>query len=206
MRSEFLSLFFLICKLSVFQKERSNINRRYLAALLAALMLGTVFVAGCTSPTTTSPTPSTAISEATSTARTRDAFLEQYVISLERVLMNDTTVSAWGAKWQNESAVSIQTQFRNVTSSQNLNWNVTVIRFTSIDDATNYANSNTAGLITTNLTKVISLPYKAYELTKGSAPNVYNAWINFEIRDRRLDTIQQIDDIVIIDSWRTSSS
>ena len=197
---------FLICKLSVFQKERSNINRRYLAALLAALMLGTVFVAGCTSPTTTSPTPSTAISEATSTARTRDAFLEQYVISLERELRNDTTVSAWVAKWQNESAVSIQTQFRNVTSSQNLNWNVTVIRFTSIDDATNYANSNTAGLITTNLTKMISLPFKAYELTKGSAPNVYNAWINFEIRDRRLDTIQQIDDIVIIDSWRTSSS
>jgi len=174
--------------------------------LLAALMLGTVFVAGCTSPTTTSPTPSTAASGATSTARTRDAFLEQYVISLEREIRNDTTVSAWVAKWQNESAVSIQTQFRNVTSRQNLNWNVTVIRFASIDDATNYADSNTAGLITTNLTKVISLPYRAYELTKGSAPNVYNAWINFEIRDRRLDTIQQIDDIVIIDSWRTNSS
>jgi hypothetical protein len=174
-----------------------------LAALLAALMLGTVFVAGCTSPTTTSTTPSTEVSAATSTARTRDAFLERYVISLERELRNDTTVSAWVAQWQNESAVTIQTQFRNVTSSQNLNWNVTVIRFTSIDDATNYTNSNTAGLITTNLTKVISLPYK---LTKGSAPNVYNAWINFEIRDRRLDTIQQIDDVVIIDSWRTSSS
>jgi hypothetical protein len=67
-------------------------------------MLGTVFIAGCTSPTTTSPTPSTETSGATSTARNRDAFLEQYVISLERELRNDTTVSAWVAKWQNESA------------------------------------------------------------------------------------------------------
>lgn len=169
-------------------------------------MLWNVFIAGCTSPTTTSPTPSTENSGATSTARTRDAFLEQYVISLERELRNDTTVSAWVARWQNESAVSIQTQFSNVTSGQHLNWNVSVVRFTSIDDATNYANSNTTGLVTTNLTKVISIPYRAYELTKGSAPNVYHAWINFEIRDRRLDTMQQIDDIVIIDSWRTSSS
>ena len=99
-------------------------------------------------------------------AQTRDAFLEQYIISLERELRNDTTVSAWVAKWQNESAVSIQTQFRNVTSTQNLNWNVTVIRFASIDDATNYANSNTAGLVTTNLTKVMSPLYKALNLRK----------------------------------------
>ncbi|MGZ4928909.1 MAG: hypothetical protein ACXV76_11665 [Halobacteriota archaeon] len=60
--------------------------------------------------------------------------------------------------------------FQNVTSTQNLNWNVTVIRFASMDDATNYANSNTAGLVTTNLTKAMSPQYKAYELTKGSAP------------------------------------
>jgi hypothetical protein len=56
------------------------------------------------------------------------------------------------------------------------------------------------------LTRAMSPLYKAYELTKGSAPNVYNAWINFEIRDRRLDTIQQIDDLVITDSWQISSS
>ncbi len=169
-------------------------------------MLGAVFMAGCTSPTTTSPTPSTITAGATSTTGTRDAFLEQYVISLERELRNDTTVSAWVAKWQNESTVSIQTEFRNVTSNQNLNWNITIIRFGSINDATNYTNSNTAGFVTTNLTKVISLPYRVYELTKGSAPNVYDAWINFEIRDRRLDTIQQIDDIVVKDSWQISSS
>lgn len=108
------------------------------------------------------------------------------------------------AKWQNESAVSIQTQYTNVTSNQNLNWNISTIRFASIDDATNYAKSNTSGLIATNLTKVVSLPFKAYELTKESPPTVYRAWIDFEIRDRRLDTIQQIDDLGIIESWKIS--
>jgi hypothetical protein len=181
-------------------------NTRYLAGLIAALVLGAIFVAGCTSPTTTSPSPSTATSATTSTAGTRDAFLDQFVVSLERELRNDTTVSAWAAKWHNDSAVSIQTQFRNVSSNQDLNWNITVIRFATIDSATAYVNNNTAGLVTTNLTKVISLPYRAYELTKGSAPAVYNAWIDFKIRDRKLDTIQQMDDIVIIDSWNISSS
>jgi outer membrane murein-binding lipoprotein Lpp len=178
-------------------------NTQCVAVTIAAVVLGAVFVAGCTSPTTTSPTPSTA----TSTAGTRDAFLDQFVVSMERELRNNTTVYAWVAKWQNGSAVSIQTQFRNVTSNQDLNLNRTVIRFASIDDATNYANNNTAGyLVTTNLTKAASLPYKAYQLTKGSAPTVYSAWTKIEIRDLRWDTIQQIEDTVIVDSVSASPS
>jgi outer membrane murein-binding lipoprotein Lpp len=133
-------------------------NTRYVAGMVAAAVLGAVLVAGCTSPTTMSPTPSTA----TSTAGTHDAFLDQFVVSMERELRNNTTVSAWVAKWQNGSAVSIQAQFRNVTSNQNVNLNRTVIRFASIGDATNYVNSNKAGYVeTTNLTKVTSLPYRA---------------------------------------------
>ena len=178
-------------------------DTRYVAVMIAAVVLGAVLVAGCTSPTTTSPTPSTA----TSTAGARDAFLDQFVVSLEREFRNDTTVYAWVAKWQNGSAVSIQTQFRNVTSNQDLNLNRTVIRFASIDDATRYVNDNTAGyLVTTNLTKETSLPYSVYELTKGSAPTVYSAWTKVEIRDLRWDTIQQIDDMVIVDSVSASPS
>ncbi len=126
-------------------------NTQCVAGMIAALVLGAVLVAGCTSPTTTSPTPSTA----TSTAGTRDAFLDQFVVSMERELRNNTTVSAWVSKWQNGSAVSIQATFRNVTSNQDLNLNRTVIRFASIDDATNYVNNNTAGyVVTTNFTKI----------------------------------------------------
>jgi outer membrane murein-binding lipoprotein Lpp len=172
-------------------------NTRYVAGIIAAVALGAVLVAGCTSPTTTSPTPSTA----TSTAGTHDAFLDQFVVSMERELRNNTTVSAWVSKWQNGSAVSIQATFRNVTSNQDVYLNRTVIRFTSVDDATNYVNNNTAGyVVTTNLTKVTSLPYKAYQLTKGSAPTVYSAWTKVQIRNIRVDTIEQIDDTVIVDS------
>ena len=112
-------------------------NPRYVTGVIAVLVLGAVPLAGCTSPTTTSPTPS----KATSTAGTHDAFLDQFVVSLERELRNDTTVSAWAAKWQNDSAVSIQTQFRNVSSNQDLNWNITIIRFATIDSATAYINN-----------------------------------------------------------------
>jgi outer membrane murein-binding lipoprotein Lpp len=178
-------------------------NTRYAAAIIAAVVLGAVIVAGCTSSTTTSPTPSTA----TSTAGTRDAFLERYVASLERELRNDTTVSAWVSKWQNGSVVSIQATFRNVTSNQDVTLNRTVTRFASIDDATNYTNSITAGYVeTTNFTKATSLPYRAYELTKGSAPTVYSAWTQVQIRDLRWTTIQQIDHAVVVDSVSASQS
>ena len=174
--------------------------------MVAALVLVAVLVAGCASPTTTSPTPSTATSTATSTAGTHDAFLNQYVVSMQQELTNNTTVSAWAAKWQNGSTVSIETTYKNVTSNKDVNLNITVIRFASISDATNYVNANKAGVETTNMTKVTSLYYRAYELTKGSAPTVYRAWTNFEIRDLRLITIQQIDDTVIIDSVGLSAN
>jgi outer membrane murein-binding lipoprotein Lpp len=172
-------------------------NTRYVAAIIAALVLGAVIVAGCTSSTTTSPTPSTA----TSTAGTRDAFLERYVASLERELRNNTTVSLWVSKWQNGSAVSIEATFRNVTSNQDVNLNRTVIRFASTDDATSYVESNYANApLTTNFTKITSLPYRAYELTKGSAPTVYRAWTQVQIRDLRWTTVQQLDSTIVIDS------
>jgi len=181
-------------------------NTRYVAGMIAALLLGAVIVAGCTSSTTTSPTPSTA----TSTAGTRDAFLERYVASLERELRNNTTVSLWVSKWQNASAVTIEATYRNVTSNQDVNLNRTVIRFASIDDATNYANSNYANtsgyVVTTNFTKIASLPYRTYELTKGSAPTVYIAWTQVQIRDARSTTVQQLDSTIVIDSVSASSS
>ena len=91
MRIEPPIFLFLPESISICQKERSRINGQYFVALITTLVLGAVFITGCTSPTTTSPTPSTI----TSTVETRDAFLEQYVISLERELRNDTTVSVW---------------------------------------------------------------------------------------------------------------
>jgi hypothetical protein len=176
-------------------------NMRYVAGMIALLMLGAVLVGGCTTPTTTSP------SAGTSTAATRDPFLDQFVVSMERELRNDTTVSAWVSKWQNGSAVNIQATFRNVTSNRDVNLNRTVIRFASTDDATNYVESSYANApLTTNVTKIGSLPYKAYELTKGSAPTVYRAWTQVQVQDLRWTTIQQFDDTIVIDSLSTVPS
>jgi hypothetical protein len=178
-------------------------SKHFLAGFTVLLVLGAVLVVGCTSPTTTSPTPSAA----TSTVGTHDAFLDQYVAKLESELRNNTTVSSWVAKWQNGSSVGIQVTFKNVTSNRDVNLNRSVIRFASTDDATNYVNSNNAGYQeTTNVTKLVSLPYKAYETTRGSAPTVYSAWTKVVIRDLSVDTIQQLDNTVVADSQSVSSS
>jgi len=156
-------------------------------------MLGAVLVSGCTSPATTSPTPSAAMS----TAGTHNAFLNQFVVSMERELRNNTTVSSWVAKWQNDSAVTIRATYRNVSLNR------TVIRFASTSAATNYVeNTYPNAPITTNVTKAISLPYRAYELAKGSAPAVYTAWTQV----RSGTTIQQLDDTIVIDSVSVTTS
>ncbi|HYA33788.1 MAG TPA: hypothetical protein VEG65_07345 [Candidatus Bathyarchaeia archaeon] len=171
-------------------------NKRCLTGLIAVIVLGAVLVAGCTSPTTTSPTPSAT----TSTSVTRDPFLDRLVISMESELRNNTTVSAWIEKWENGSTVTVQAQYGAVTLNR------TVIRFASIDGASAYAKNVTAGyVVTTNVTKVTSLPYRAYQLTKGSAPTVYTAWTRVEIRPVRTDIVQQIDDTVVIDSVSTGA-
>jgi len=114
---------------------------------------------------------------------------------MERQLTNNTTVSSWVERWQNGTTVTIQAQYKGVTLNR------TVIRFASIDDATTYAKNVTAGyVITTNVTRPLSLPYRAYQLTKGSAPTVYVAWTKVEIQPPSTSTIQQIDDTVIIDT------
>jgi len=170
-----------------------GVNRNYLIAIIGTLVLGAVLVSGCTSPTATSPTPPAA----TSTAGTHDAFLDQFVVSMERELRNNTTVSAWVAKWQNGSAVAIQATYRNVSLDR------TVIRFPSTDAAKNYVESTYPNApITTNVTKAISLPYRAYELAKGGAPTAYTAWTQI----RSGTTIQLLDDTIVIDSVSVSMS
>jgi len=169
-------------------------NKRCLAGMIAAIVLGVVLVAGCTSPTTTSPTPSPAPSTTTSAAAARDPFLNSLVISMERELANNITVSSWVERWENGTTVSIQAQYNGVSLNR------TVIRFASIDAATAYANNITAGyVITTNVTKAVSLPYRAYQLTKGSPPTVYIAWTKIDFQPPGTSTIQQIDDTVIVD-------
>jgi hypothetical protein len=122
-------------------------NLRRVAGIIAVLALCAVFVAGALFPQRRHQPRSTV----TSTAATRDRFLERYVTLLEHELRNNTTVSLWVAKWQNASAVSVEATFRNVTSNQDVNLNRTVMRFASIEDASNYAESNYANAtLTTN--------------------------------------------------------
>jgi hypothetical protein len=178
-------------------------NKSYWTLFLALVVVGVVvLVAGCTSPLSnnTSPTPSTATSQPSE----HDAFLSQFVSSLYGEYKNNTTVSSWIEKWQNGTAVNVQLQY-NLTATTSMTDNQTIIRFKTIDDATNYVQSlNKSGYVLT--TNVTSLQYKAYVLVARHAPTVHEEYTKITIQSPAYDTIRQIDNIVTLETLSTNRS
>ena len=176
-------------------------NKSYWTLFLALVVGGAVLVAGCTSPlsSNTSPTPSTATSQP---SEQHDAFLSQYVSSLHGEFKNNTTVTKWIEKWQNGTAVNVQLQY-NLTKTTSVTNNQTIIRFKTIDDATNYVKSlNKSGYVLT--TNVTSLQARAYQLVARHAPTVHEEYTKIAIRNLSYSTIRQIDNIVTIESLTTN--
>jgi hypothetical protein len=164
-------------------------------------VVGAVLVAGCTSPlsSNTSPTPSTPTSQP---SEQHDAFLSQFVSSLYGEFKNNTTVSSWDVKWQNGTTVNVQLEY-NLTTTTSINNNQTIIRFKTIDDATNYVQSlNKSGYILT--TNVTSLQAKAYQLVARHASTVYQEYTKIATSNPAYSTIKQIDNIVTLESLSTS--
>ncbi|MGD0716898.1 MAG: hypothetical protein ABR979_02380 [Halobacteriota archaeon] len=176
-------------------------HKSYWTLFLAFVVVGVVLVAGCTSPfsNNTSPTPSTATSQP---SEQHDAFLSQFVSSLYGQFKNSTTLVSWDVKWRNDTTVNVQLQY-NLTASTSINDNQTIIRFKSIDDATNYVQSlNTSGYVLT--TNVTSLQAKAYQLVARHPPTVYQQYTKIAIQNPAYSTITQIDNIVTLESLSTS--
>jgi hypothetical protein len=183
------------------EKGAFKMNKSYWALFLALIMVGAALVAGCTSPlsNSTSPTPSTATSQS---SEQQDAFLSQFVSSLYGEFKNNTTVSSWDVKWQNGTTVNVQLTY-NLTASTSVKDNQTIIRFKTIDDATNYVQSlNTSGYVLT--TNVTSLQAKAYQLVARHPPTVYQEYTKIAILNPAYSTIKQIDNIVTLESLSTS--
>jgi len=176
-------------------------NKSYWTVFLALVVVGAVLVAGCTSPfsNNTSPTPSTATSQP---SEQHDAFLSQFVSSLYGEFKNNTTVTSWDVKWQNGTTVNVQLEY-NLTASTSVHNNQTIIRFKTIDDATNYVQSlNTSGYVLT--TNVTSLQAKAYQLVARHPPTVYLEYTKIAIQNPAYSTIKQIDNIVTLEKLSTT--
>lgn len=164
-----------------------------LVMLIALALSSIVLVAGCTTPNTTTTSPSPSPSPA---AEQRDPLLESYVNSLHVALGEGTTLSSWQVNWENNSAVNIQVQKEDAVLNRNLTENQTVIRFSSIDEATRYVdNLDKAGyVITSNLTSVET---KIYQGITGAAPTVYRDYVQIKLLGPTYNNIKQINDIVI---------
>lgn len=178
-------------------------NTSYKTLFLAFVVVGAVLVAGCTSPfsNNTSPTPSTATSQP---SEQHDAFLSQFVSSLYGQFKNSTTLISWDVKWRNATTVNVQLQY-NLTATTSINDNQTIIRFKTIDDATNYVQSldKSGYVLTTNVT---SLQAKAYQLVARHAPTVHEEYTKITIQNLAYDSIKQIDNIVTLETLSTSRS
>lgn len=168
---------------------------RFLVISIALALSGSVLVAGCTAPNTTtaSPSPSPSPSPA---AEQRDQLLENYVNSLHVALGEGTTLSSWQVNWENNSAVNVQVQKEDAVLNRNVTENQTIIRFSSIDEATRYVNNldKTGYLITSNLTSVET---KIYQGITGTAPTVYRDYVQIKLLGPTYNNIKQINDIVI---------
>ena len=178
-------------------------NTSYKTLFLAFVVVGAVLAAGCTSPfsNNTSPTPSTATSQP---SEQHDAFLSQFVSSLYGQFKNSTTLISWDVKWRNATTVNVQLQY-NLTATTSINDNQTIIRFKTIDDATNYVQSldKSGYVLTTNVT---SLQAKAYQLVARHAPTVHEEYTKITIQNLAYDSIKQIDNIVTLETLSTSRS
>ncbi|MGZ4908877.1 MAG: hypothetical protein ACXV5F_09540 [Halobacteriota archaeon] len=169
----------------------------YLVMFIALVLSGSVLVAGCTAPstnTTTSPSPSPSPA-----AEQHDPLLENYVNSLHVALGQGTTLSSWQVNWENNSAVNVQVQKEHAVLNRNVTENQTIIRFSSIDEATRYVDNldKTGYVITTNVTSVET---KLYQGITGTAPTVYRDYVQIQLIGSTYNNIKQINDIVVLQS------
>jgi hypothetical protein len=167
-----------------------------LVGLTALLLVGGVLSAGCTAPSanTSSPSPS-ATAQA---AEQRDPLLENYVNSLHLEL-GGSTLSSWQVTWENGSAVNVQLQKEDAVLHRNVTENQTILRFKSIDEASNYVNNlDKAGYVAT--ANVTSIETKVYQGITGAAPTVYKDYVQIKIAGPTYNNIKQINDIVVLQS------
>ena len=114
--------------------------RRFIALLFVSIIvLASVFVSGCTLPSSNPTAPSTEAA-ANKTVKT-------VVDKLHDILVENTTsIKAWKVTWVDANTVRIDAAADIYNVSENttthLNYNYTIERFNTVNDATNYLNAH----------------------------------------------------------------
>jgi hypothetical protein len=183
-------------------------------------VIASLSIAGCTSSTNSSQTPSATTSAATK----HDAFLETYLAAYRNTTYasNSTHITAWELDWINGTIARQHTVLNKSTNltraydetvmvfptSQDATNDETVMVFPTSQDATNYVNAM-------NLTaySLASTEYSsggAYQNVTGHAPQIYkeyhyNEGNSLDISAYRLHDISQLDNLVSITTGKVLS-
>jgi len=166
---------------------------------ILSLVVASLLVAGCTTSTTnnTNQTTSTAT---TSTAVTHDAFLESYLAAWknDRSSNSSLNITAWEVTWINNTSVQLQWVNKSISLNQTRSQDMTITKFPTTQDATNYLNA-----MNTTAYKLASTVYTpgAYLNATGHAPQVYKKYAWYEGNESNISTyrfheITQMDNFI----------
>lgn len=165
--------------------------------ILGVLAVLIVSVAGCTSSTNSSQTPSSTTSAATQ----HDAFLEKYLAAYKDLRYSNSSlhVQAWELDWINSTSARLQWTALVKSSNSTYNYDMTFIVFLTTQDATNYLNT-----MNTTAYSLASTEYPggAYQNATGHAPQIYkdyewNEGNPLNISEYSLHDIDQLDNIIL---------
>jgi len=137
------------------------------------------------------------ISSAPAGNQTLNTIVEEYHDVLAE---SSTAMPTWKVTWIDANTVKIDVAIEQYNASahttSHANANYTIKRFNSINDATNYLNSQTSGY---NLASTTSPNDSAYIRATGHKPSTYERWIKInENRDDYADvsSVTQTDNFV----------
>jgi hypothetical protein len=144
---------------------------------------------------------------ANATPTPHDLLLDQLIASMEHQLTNNHLCFRAGVEMAAELGrqQTGNVQKRDVQSRCQLE--PPRHPFASTGDPANFTKASCSNATeTTNVTKITSLSYRAYEAMTGSPPATYNAWTIVQTPNLRWIIIEQLDDGVVIDSLSVMSS
>jgi hypothetical protein len=135
-------------------------KRRLAILLMTVGILVSVFAAGCMSPINT---PSSAPSK----NQTFKAIINEYY----DINAENETINAWKSVWTDSNTVSLDITTENTSNSRIKYTNETLTWFKTVDDATNYVNSQVDGSY--KLFSSVSPQDTAYSRATGHTPSTY---------------------------------
>jgi len=173
-------------------------KKHMIMGAIALMLVAAVCIAGCTSPSSPSPT-------------THDAVLERFITAYKGYLTDvpsteNGTMTAWQVTWSNGTTVNIHATARYTQTNVTVTYNRTVTNFPSTDAASGYLRSyNLTGYALSNTTTErgnVSETALGHPLT---ILKVYDK-MSGDVSTSRTIEVEQADGLVIVtDSTVTSS-